>query len=179
MNSDGFNIVSGGSRLRRVEVTKEAVAPSSIGSCAELGHPLPVTRVKRYALIAAGVVRSLAAIRAVLGYRSYAKIGPAIVESFASANVVNLLFWRGTFDLSVHEDAYGLASGGNSAGGVVRFGVGVPVGKPVPLHEPFVVRGINCGVESPGERNEFYGLVRRLLDIVTFNLNFHSAIVAL
>lgn len=179
MNSDGFNIVGSSSSLRCVEVPQEAVAPASVNSGAKLGHPLSVSRVKGDTLVSRRVIGALAAICAVLGNGSNAKVGLSVVERLAGRDVVNLLPGRDAHDFTVHEDARGFSASSHGSGGVVRFCVGVPVGEPIPLHKPVVDVRIDGCVESPRKRNEFNGLVRRLLDSMTFNRNFHSAIVAL
>ena len=178
MNSDGFNIVGSSSSLRCVEVPQEAVAPASVNSGAKLGHPLSVSRVKGDTLVSRRIIGALAAICAVLGYGCDSEVGLSVVKGVSGGNVVNLDSRAGLHNLAVHCDS-SRSTGSDHAYSVVGTGVFAPMGKPVPLHEPVVVMGVNDRVESFGKRNEFYGFIRRLLDSMTFNRNFHSAIVAL
>lgn len=179
MNTDGFTIVSGSSRLRCVEVSKEAVASASIDSCAKLSHPLSVARVKSHPLVPRSVVNALAPIRGVLLNRSNSQIRPSIIERISGLYVVNLFFWSHAHNLAVHSDTSGFSFGARHSDCVVSFGVGVPMSEPIPLHEPLVIGSVNRGVKSFGKWNEFNGLILRLLDSMTFNSYFHSAIVAL
>ena len=136
---DGGPVVGPG----RIDLQVEIAEPVVLAVMAILGEPSVAPVVVKDPFVLGGAASGLAPAALVLRTGAEAEIGPTVVGLVAVGMVDQHPLGR-LHDLAVHEDRLAL---------LTPSGVAAAVQVPLPPAEPFVVGGVNVGVEAVAQRN--------------------------
>jgi len=133
-----------------------------------IGLPTFVASVVRHSSHLRRVIRKQATVLHVLISRTPSNIREAIIQSV----MVTVITKLSSFQSEKHA-VHSLST--ITATCVEGFRADIPVSNPVPLHEPFVLRGVNCSDLAFGERYQSDRLIKRLNNRRTVNAIFSAA----